>query len=101
MDEGKPVGIDFLMAGGFVHQAAHGPVRQHHPAELLLDEFRRLAAQDHLAAAHVGFELVQGDFNFPTFGVERGELSGGVLSRVKQSGDESVIRGKRRQAVLP
>jgi hypothetical protein len=54
MSERKPVGIDFLVASCFVHQAAHGPVRRHHSAELLLDKLRSAGK-----AQHSGLEIVE------------------------------------------
>ena len=59
MDERKPVGIFIGLQSGFVHQAADGKMRHQQTEELLLDQFRRLAAQYNLSAAQMGFQFVQ------------------------------------------
>ena len=44
MKKGKPVGIFVCLQGSFVHEAANGKVRHEQTKELLLYQFRRLAA---------------------------------------------------------
>ena len=81
VEERKPVGIFIGLQGGFVHQAANGKMRHQQTEELLPDQFRRLAAQHDLSAAQMGFQLVQGSFDFPSFVIEGGQFLGRRLLR--------------------
>lgn len=85
MREGEPAGVDVLAPGRLVHQSPDGPMGQHHPVKLLLHELWCLAAQHHLAAAQMGFELVEHAFDFPALRIE-----GGQLLRRQETPEESL-----------
>jgi hypothetical protein len=55
VDEGQPVRNLIGLQGGFVHEAADSKMRHQQTEELLLDQFRRLATQNNLSAAQMGF----------------------------------------------
>jgi hypothetical protein len=53
--EGETVGVLVGFQGRFVHEPAHGEMRQQQAPELLPDQLRGLAAQHHLRPAQLRF----------------------------------------------
>jgi hypothetical protein len=57
--------------------------------DLLFDQFRGFGSEYPVVACLVGFDLVEGQFNFPAFAIGRGEFDCGCELVVEQRGDQA------------
>jgi hypothetical protein len=73
-----------------VHQTTDGIVRHEQAEELLLDQFWRLAAQHDLSPAKMGFQLVQGGFDFPPLRIKSCHFLSRCLLVIEDGGDQPV-----------
>jgi hypothetical protein len=62
----------------------------HQPIELLPDMVGSFAAQEHLPAAQVSFEFVEGGLDLPALRVEGCQFFGGCGFRIQDGGDDPV-----------
>ena len=92
MYEREPVRVGVGFQRGFMHEATGRIVRHDEPIELLADEIRCLAAQDDFGAAQMGFEFVEGGFDFPPFVIERRQVLGRRLLVIQDGRDQAIDR---------
>ena len=67
-------------------------MRHHEAIELLTDEVRRLAAQDHPGAPQMGLEFVECGLDFPALMIEGRQLMGRRRVVVEDRGEEPIER---------
>ena len=83
--EGHRVGIACLGEGAegcLVHQRTQGKVGEQKAPGFLEDQVGRLAAQDPLRPAPMGFEFVERGLDLPALVIERGEFGSGRARRL-------------------
>ena len=90
MAEGQLVGVAGGFQGGFVHQAADREVGQHQAVEFLDDELGCLGAQHDAAAAQIGLELADGDFDFPALVIQSGQVLGRCCGGIDDGCDQAI-----------
>ena len=90
MDERKLVGVIVGLECGFMHQPADSKMRHHKPIEFLANEIGGLAAQHYLGSAQVGFEFVQGGFDFPALMIKRRQLARRGFVMIENGGDNPI-----------
>ncbi len=90
VQEGECIGVLIGLERGLMHETANGEMRHQQPEEFLLDQIRRLAAQDDLCTAQVRLQFVQGRLDFPALVIECRQLFCGSLSVVENGGEEAI-----------
>lgn len=63
--------VVFDSVGGLCHDVSYGVVRQQECPDFLFHQFRRFRSEYSVVADLVCFDLVQGQFEFPTAVIER------------------------------
>lgn len=94
MHEGKLLGGDVLRDRSVVHHESNAVVCQQQPEHILSHQLWQLASEHHVAAAQMGFDLVEGGLDRPTFRVEARQIQRRCLSRVEDIRDEPVRLAK-------
>src|ERR1700758_5293331 len=90
--EGEVVGGLVRFQGRFVHEPAHGEMRQQQAPELLPDQLRGLAAEHDPRPAQLRLQFGKRTFDFPALVVERGQFCGGRLCRIGGRGHQPIER---------
>jgi hypothetical protein len=75
--EGELVGVLVGLQGGFVHEPAHGEMRQQQAPERLAHQRRGLAAQHDPRPAQLRLQFGQRAFDRPALVAERGQVRAG------------------------
>ena len=90
MEKRKPVGILAGLERRFLHQLPNREVRHQQPVELLLDQFRGLAAEHDPGSPQMRLQLIQRRFHLPALLIQRGQFLGrGFL----------VVQNRRQQTI--
>ena len=98
MDEAESVGIKARQASGLVHQETNDKVSDEQAIDFLDDSHRFLTAQCSLSQTLMGVNLVNDDFDLPTFVVSASKVQSWIALMAEQCRNQTMRLAETRQS---